>query len=236
MTYNIRYDNPSDPLKWDIRKTAVSALMSNCGIIGVQEGLKHQVDDLESLLPDYKWVGVGRDDGKNQGEFAPIFYSSDFELLTWRTVWLSETPKDTASVGWDAALTRIATIAEFIWRGEKLVVVNAHFDHQGEQSRRESAKLLVKEIEADDSDRLLVMGDFNALPDSECMKSFLGSGLHDQGMSDAASTFRGFDDSADKRIDYVLSRNVKTIKTSVPALKILEMNLSDHLPVILEFE
>ena len=236
MTYNIRYDNPDDPLKWQARKSDVGALMKTCGIVGVQEALQHQVYDLAASLPEHQWIGVGRDDGKNAGEFAPIFYSSDYELITWKTIWLSPTPKDTASVGWDAALTRIATVAEFFSKGEKLLVINAHFDHQGEKARNESAKIILKEIGTHDVHRMLVMGDFNAKPESACNKMFLGSGLNDQGMKKSDSTFRGFDDSADKRIDYVFSKNIKTLQTTVPALKISDMNISDHLPVILEFE
>lgn len=236
MTYNIRYDNPDDPLKWDIRKAPIASLMSKCGIIGVQEALQHQVYDLASKLTDYNWVGVGRDDGKSAGEYCPIFYNSEFQLITWETVWLSETPQDTASVGWDAALTRIATVAEFVWKDERLLVINAHFDHMGEESRTQSASLILQEIQSRSVDNVLLMGDFNALPKSACIRTFTEGGMTDHGAEAGSATYVGFDDSAAKRIDYVFSTGLQAGKTSIPKLKILEMNLSDHLPVIAEFE
>ena len=109
-TYNLRYDNPQDSLNnWQYRKNTVAKLIQfhDFDIFGTQEGLKHQLDYLEAEMPGYTYIGEGRDDGKEAGEYSAIFYKKDlFELLDKGTFWLSE---DTTkpNKGWDAALPRI---------------------------------------------------------------------------------------------------------------------------------
>ena len=118
MSYNIRYDNPGDGVNaWPNRIEKVTALIRkhNPDLIGVQEALHHQLQDLVRLLPDYSYVGVGRDDGKEKGEYTAIlFRNSRFGLLHDSTRWLSETPEVPGSKSWDAAITRIVTKAKFL--------------------------------------------------------------------------------------------------------------------------
>jgi endonuclease/exonuclease/phosphatase family metal-dependent hydrolase len=112
MSFNIRYDNPGDKENaWPNRKEMVAATIRfhKIDIAGLQEALSHQVKDLEKLLPEYGWFGVGRDDGRQAGEFAPVFYRKDrFKILHRSTFWLSETPEKPGKA-WDAALPRIVT-------------------------------------------------------------------------------------------------------------------------------
>ncbi|MGB5555573.1 MAG: endonuclease/exonuclease/phosphatase family protein, partial [Flavobacteriaceae bacterium] len=116
MTYNIKYDNVSDTVNnWNDRKEAMVDQLKkhDPGIIGMQEVLYGQLEYLDESLPDFEYVGVGRDDGKQKGEFSPILYNSKkFALLRSNTFWLSKTPEK-VSVGWDAALERICTYALF---------------------------------------------------------------------------------------------------------------------------
>ena len=112
MSYNIRYDNNWD-LKnsWLIRKNKVIQIFDQYSpsIIGVQEGVLNQVQYIDSCLTNYDYVGVGRDDGKEQGEFCVIYFDTTrYTVSRDSTFWLSEDP-DTISVGWDAALERICT-------------------------------------------------------------------------------------------------------------------------------
>jgi len=114
MSYNIRYDNPADGINaWPHRTDAVAEMSGpryGTDIAGLQEALRHQIDQLQDRLPDYRWVGVGRDDGLDRGEFSPIFYHTDrLQLLATNTFWLSETPDIPRSRSWDAAITRIVT-------------------------------------------------------------------------------------------------------------------------------
>lgn len=168
MTWNIRYNNPDDGVNaWPKRKKWVKQVIQDEApdILGIQEGLKEQVDYLGKGLKDYYWYGKGRDDGKEAGEYSAIFWRKDkFRLKTSGTFWLSETPDKPGSKGWDAACNRLVswvmlTDAE----NKKLIYVfNTHFDHKGKTAKLESAKLLdqkVKEIAREIP--AIVMGDFN---------------------------------------------------------------------------
>ena len=147
MSYNIRYNNPGDGVRaWDRRKEEVAALIRfyEPDVLGLQEVLHGQLLYLEEQLPEYGRVGVGRDDGKQAGEYSPVFYrKNQLELLNHGTFWLSETP-DQPSVGWDASMERIATWGQFRRKnkGDTVWCVNTHFDHRGEQARQESAQLI----------------------------------------------------------------------------------------------
>ena len=177
MTFNIRYDNPNDGLDiWANRQDKVASMVRlyRADIIGMQEAQRNQIDDLAKRLPNYEWFGVGRNDGKDGGEFTPIFYRPDrLELVEQKTFWLSPTPDQTGSRGWDAALPRIATWAMFRDRAEsnseqtEFYVFNTHFDHMGVVARLESAKLLRAKIAEIAGDRpAMLIGDFNCLPSS----------------------------------------------------------------------
>ncbi|MEM8889234.1 MAG: endonuclease/exonuclease/phosphatase family protein, partial [Bacteroidota bacterium] len=141
MTYNLRYDNPNDgENRWDLRKEFLRDQLKffEPDVMGIQEGLKHQLDYLDGELSAYSYIGVGRDDGKEKGEYTAIFYKADkLSLIRQSTFWLSESP-DEISVGWDAALERICTYALFEEKagGAKFYVFNTHFDHRGEKARR----------------------------------------------------------------------------------------------------
>lgn len=168
ISYNIRYHNPADgDQAWPNRKEQVTALLQRYqpDLIGLQEVLKGQLDDLAAELVDFAWVGVGREDGRTRGEYAPIFYRhTRLDLLDSATFWLSETPQQPGSFGWDAACVRIATWARFQDKtsGATFLMVNTHFDHRGEQAQVESARLL-RDFLNDPAQYVpaIITGDFN---------------------------------------------------------------------------
>ncbi len=180
MTFNIRYNTKNDSLNaWPYRKdkAASQVLFHNVQILGVQEALHDQVMDLGQTLTQYKFTGVGRDDGKTKGEYSAIFYdTARLKLLGSSTFWLSLTPEVPGSKSWDAAITRIVTWAKFrdVKTKKVFFVFNTHFDHIGKEARKESAKLLkqkVKDIAG--SDPVIVTGDFNAMPSDDPIKILL---------------------------------------------------------------
>jgi len=177
MTFNIRYNTKNDSLNaWPYRKdnAASQIRFHNVHILGVQEALHEQVMDLSQSLSQYKYIGVGRDDGKTKGEYAAIFYdTSRLKLLGSSTFWLSLTPETPGSRSWDAAITRIVTWAKFtdVRSKKTFFVFNTHFDHIGQEARRESAKLIkqkVKDIAG--VNPVIITGDFNAHPSDEPIK------------------------------------------------------------------
>ncbi len=248
MTYNIRYDNPNDgENRWDLRKgslvTKVDSLSPD--IIGFQEVLQRQLSFLDSALEGYSYYGLGREDGQSKGEFAPIFYRKrNYQVLDTKTMWLSETPHQ-VSVGWDAALERIATIMLFkdLNSGDSLLVLNAHFDHRGSEARSQSASLIVNQLEAfyQKGMPIVIMGDFNAEPKSEPIAIFK-SAYQDAVSKSTVSemgTFNAFNSEAEaqKRIDYMFTANLQL--QSYQCLDLRRPNglvVSDHLPIIIEIK
>lgn len=177
-TFNVRYDNPADGLNnWKYRKDKVAGFIKSqhIDIVGMQEVLHNQLEDLKARLPEYAEVGVGRDDGKTKGEYSPVFFRKDkFELLDSHTFWLSQYPDSIGFIGWDGACTRIATWAKLKDKktGKIFMAVNTHFDHVGTEARKNSALLIIKRIQEIVGNRPSVLtGDFNVSDKSEAYKT-----------------------------------------------------------------
>lgn len=252
MTYNIRYDNPGDGENtWSKRKAFLSDQIAynEPDIFGIQEGLYHQVQYLDSVFVDYAYLGVGRDDGKAKGEFSALFYNKQkLKVIKEGTFWLSETP-DQISVGWDAAMERICTYGLFENKTNKarFWVFNTHFDHIGDVARVKSAILILEKIAEFNTNNLpvIVMGDFNLTPETEPIQ-LLSEVLNDSKQASLAKpfgpsgTFNAFEFSKPvlDRIDYIF-----TSKNQVEVLKYAVLSdskdckyPSDHLPVIVELK
>src|SRR5690606_17146922 len=153
-SFNIRYENTSDSIHgngWKQRLPVICDLIRfhDFEVFGTQEVLHNQLLDMLPGLPGYDYVGVGRDDGKTKGEYAPIFYQKDkFKVLESGNFWLSEIT-DRPNKGWDAALPRICTWVKFedIETGFQFFFFNLHMDHIGVKARENSSRLVLKKIE-----------------------------------------------------------------------------------------
>jgi endonuclease/exonuclease/phosphatase family metal-dependent hydrolase len=253
MTYNIRYDNPGDSLNnWKYRKNnAANAIrFYDADILGTQEVLHNQLLDLKDRLSGYGVVGVGREDGKEKGEYSALWYKKDrFTVLDSGYFWLSETPEVVGSKGWDGACERIASWAKLKDKttGKKLFALNTHFDHIGTIARKESVKLILKKVaELSNGSPVVVTGDFNAEPESSVVKE-LTDATNEKHLIDSraispviygpAWSFHDFGKVplADRTlIDYIFVRNgVKVLKYGVLAEMKDSIFLSDHAPVFI---
>lgn len=169
MTFNIRYGTANDgENRWELRRDLLFQVIRDQkpDVIGFQEALRPQVDELRAALVDFDWIGVGRDDGKDAGEFAPIFYRRKrFKPLEFGTFWFSKTPEVVASKSWGNNVTRICTWAQFQdtqANSETFYVFNVHLDHESAESRKQSVKLLMEKVLTRKSkDPNIVLGDFN---------------------------------------------------------------------------
>ncbi len=169
MTFNIRYGTADDGKdNWVNRKEQVWNLIDryDCDVVGLQEALRFQIDEIRKALPRYDEIGVGRDDGKTRGEYSGILYRTDrLQLMDSGTFWLSDTPEVVASTSWGNRITRICTWGRFLHKpsGKTFYHFNTHFDHQSQPSREKSAVLLAKRIaDRRHPDPVVVTGDFNA--------------------------------------------------------------------------
>jgi endonuclease/exonuclease/phosphatase family metal-dependent hydrolase len=249
MTYNIRLDTKADGVNvWNSRKEKVLEVIqkNKPDILGVQEALHNQMMDLQMGMPDYAFVGVGRDDGKEKGEYSAIFYRKNkFEMVKQSTFWLSETPDRPGSKSWDAAITRIVTLAVLkeIASSKSFMMLNTHFDHIGQQARLNSAifiKGLIKGgANPDSSMPVIISGDFNSTPKEppyQNMINNVGIQLTDSRAADSKTgTFCGFEINAIecKTIDFIFhSTHWKTDSYRVIQDHDGKYYPSDHLPVL----
>ena len=177
-TFNIRMDNPADGRNsWPHRKDIASDYIrhNDIDVVGMQEVLHHQLNDFKERLPEYDYVGIAREDGKTQGEYAPIFYKKErFEVLDSNTFWLSQYPDSVGFIGWDGACTRIATWAKLQDKksGKIFMAVNTHFDHVGTLARKNAALLIIERIKEIAGDfPAFLTGDFNVTKKSEAYRT-----------------------------------------------------------------
>ena len=180
MSYNIRLSSgtiEADSIyHWEHRKQASLELMhqEQPTVFGLQEACPDQMDYMVENLPEYGYIGVGRDDGTRKGEFMSIFYKKDeVELIDGGTFWLSQTP-DQVTKGWDAACFRTCTwtILKKKDTGKKFVYLNTHLDHKGQEARKESIKLIVAKAEELTGGKLpvFITADFNSPTTNEIFK------------------------------------------------------------------
>lgn len=244
-TFNARYDEPDDEYPWDDRRSGVFEFLSDLepDLIGCQEALAHQYDDLrEGVADGYEFHGVGRQDGNREGEFVPVGWRRErFERLDTGAFWLSETPGE-PSVGWDAALPRVTTWVLLRDRitGECVRFFNTHLDHRGERARLESARLLARRLRdrLADGETVVLTGDCNCTAGSPPYRTLTAGPMADarrvaDDVLGPAGTFHGFTDGIGDRIDYVFvpaSLAVASYRT-VPRVR---PPRSDHLPVVVE--
>lgn len=183
-SYNIRYDNPRDSGNlWEKRAPIVADLIRfhDFDLLGTQEGLLNQLDDISEALPQLARYGRGRDDGKTKGEHSAIYYKKDkFRVINKGDFWLSETP-DTPGLGWDATCcNRICSWLHLqdIKSKKQFYVFNAHFDHQGVKAREESSKLILQKIQEIAGNKAVIfMGDLNGSHQSEWYQRIANSNL-----------------------------------------------------------
>jgi len=249
MTYNIRYDNPGDGVNnWDNRKKDVVELIGKYTpvIFCIQEGLQNQVRYIDSCFENYSYIGVGREDGHQKGEYSAIFYDTTmFSVLNNSTFWLSKT-SDTVSVSWDAALERICTFSLFLQNetGKQFWVFNTHFDHIGKSARKHSAKLIKNKItELNNQDLPVILtGDLNTKPGSRPIRILEKKLQRADQISEAkprgpSGTFTGFESGSlpGEHIDYIFVSNFLVSNyTHISDKKKDNLFISDHLPVLVE--
>jgi len=249
LTYNIKLDYPKDgENSWTNRKSFMVRQLQfyEPDIFGVQEAMPNQMKDLDSLLNDYNFVGVGRDDGNNQGEYSAIFYKSDqFKVLNTSTFWLSETPGK-VSIGWDAVCNRVCSYALFENKNtnKQFYVFNTHFDHIGVEARKNSAVLIIQKIKEINTEMypVILMGDFNMQENHESIQ-YISKYLKDSksvselGQFGPSGTFNGFifNEPVTERIDFIfVSSEIKVEKYAVLSDSEDCRYPSDHLPVLIK--
>ena len=251
-TFNLRMDTPSDGENaWFHRKDMVNDLIRFYGfdLFGTQEGFTHQLNDI-LRLSDYRFIGVGRDDGKDAGEHCAIFYRSDrFKVLDQGDFWLSETP-DVPSKGWDGTCcNRICTWGKFedLKNHKQFYFFNVHYEYEGDVARRESSNLMISRIKSIAGNQpVFLTGDFNAFPTEEPIRILNDSGfLNDsykitkEAPFGPVCTYHGYDSTikTEERLDYIwVTDSIQIDKYGVLTNTLYGHTPSDHFPVMVVAE
>lgn len=252
MCFNVRFGTAQDGANaWPKRRKLVfdTIRQADPDLLGAQEVLKFQADELRDALPGYTFVGVGRDDGKEAGEFSPVFYRTDrFEQLAHGQFWLSTTPEKPGSRTWDSAIPRLVTWVRLRDRAHperEFIFANTHWDHAGEVARLESAKLMRTRItEMRDGSEVILCGDLNCTEDDEPYAILVGRGddvlqltdtyrsAHPERLTDEA-TFHGFKGTeSGSRIDFIFhTPGMHTIEAKIIRRQEGGRHPSDHYPI-----
>jgi endonuclease/exonuclease/phosphatase family metal-dependent hydrolase len=248
MSFNIRYGTAADGAnEWTRRRHLTFDVIRDHAphVLGIQEALRFQLDEIRAELPAYGSVGVGRDDGIERGEYSAILYDNTrIEVLDSGTFWLSDSPGVPGSMSWGNRITRIVTWARFRDRSDSgtFYVFNTHWDHESQPSRERSAALLLDRIRARASpDPVIVTGDFNAGEDNAAFGALLADetvrlydtfrAIHpDARETGTFNAFRG--DRSGPKIDAVLaSPGFRTLAAGIVLSSENGVYPSDHYPV-----
>jgi endonuclease/exonuclease/phosphatase family metal-dependent hydrolase len=250
ISFNIRLDHEGDGInQWKHRIPLVQSYLEEKkpAIIGMQEVLPNQLDDLKNIMEGYNFVAAGREDGINKGEACPVFF--DKELLSLKDsghFWLSETPEDPGSMSWGTHYPRIVTWTKLKIKenGKTLFFFNTHFSHISEEARIKSAEMLLQEIKRIAGvEPVILTGDFNTPAESGPYNTIINSAdenfrlLNAEEIAETKNhgniTYNAFDPGYEgTRIDFIfVSESLKVKEHTVDEIKQDSLFISDHFPV-----
>jgi endonuclease/exonuclease/phosphatase family metal-dependent hydrolase len=255
VTYNLRFASATPPNAWPDRRPLMRDLIQKISpdVMGTQEGLAHQLKDIAEDMPGYSWVGVGRDDGQDRGEFMAVFYrKARLQPLTTNYYWLSDTPEVPGSSTWGNQNRRMVTTLKFrdLQTRQEFYLLDTHFDHQIQMAREKSADLVRQRVTALNTTLpVLLIGDFNATAgQNKAYHSLVDDGFfvdtwkiarerHGEGLA-SFNGFKGIQTNS-VRIDWILGRGKMTVDSeTIDTFSRDGKFPSDHFPVIarLRFE
>ncbi|GAB3928399.1 endonuclease [Microlunatus endophyticus] len=255
VSYNLRFASENDPQPWSRRRGPQVELIDSLApdVLGVEEGLDHQLADLMAGLDDhYRLIAEHRRDGGPEENSAIIYNGSVVELIKVEHQWLSDTPDAPGSITWGSSLPRMYSLATFrrIADDVEFFVISTHFDHELEIAQINSARQLRNRISALDPERgLVLMGDFNCGEDSEPYAILTGRSQDGAGLRDAyltaadrgprLGTFNNYaaPDPDGIRIDWILINDRMAARSSMIVDQAPGGQYpSDHLPVLAEID
>lgn len=242
MTYNLRYSAAADGEDaWPKRKDALLSLIKkqDPDVLGVQEALADQIDELKKALPNHEIVGVGRDDGIRKGEFSAIFTrQSKLGLRNGGTRWISDDPLKPGTLAFDAKITRVFSWGEFFTpSGQRVLLMNCHLDHQSTKARLLGGQQMRAFADEHPGIPAIITGDFNSPSNDEPIKALVAGGRFTESMP-ATGPFGTFNAFKPAQVDGDMIDHILTS----PDLEVSDVTIdrtlynghtpSDHFPVI----
>lgn len=250
MTFNLRFASPTPPNSWPQRRPVMKECIrqTQADVIGTQEGVYYQLRDMAGDLPEYEWIGLGREGG-SRGEFMAVFFRKDrLEPLEYDHFWLSDTPMLMGSRTWGPKLPRMVTWVRFrdlATRGE-FYFINTHFDHQVQEAREKSAVLVRQRVEElKTALPVILVGDFNAAAEkNKAYQTLVEGGFFadtwltaKENRGPRIATFHNYKGAVPDgdRIDWILTRGpITAVSTEIVTFNRDGQYPSDHFPVLAE--
>ena len=246
MTFNIRYGTADDgENSWQYRKENLfnEIRKLNPDLLGLQEALAFQINEILEAVPEYSFAGVGRDDGKQAGEYSCILYKKNqFRLDTTETFWFSNTPNVPGSNDWGNSITRICTWIKVTDKlaGKSFYHYNIHIDHLSQPSREKSTEFLIDKISKENNFKnVIITGDFNCGDENPAVQTITSTGLIDtyrilHPKNPNEGTFNDFKGiMTGEKIDFIfVSKDFNTVDSEIIRTNVNGKYLSDHFPVM----
>ena len=258
MTFNIRYGTADDgENRWEKRREFLFDVLRDHrpDVVGLQEVLRFQADEIHQALSGYAEVGVAAVPDSKKSEHTLVLYrKARFRLAEGGTFWFSDTPEVPASKGWGNTQPRICTWARLIEKtsGRAFCLFNLHIDHISQPSRDRSAEYVSKRIrERSRLDPVVLTGDFNAGEDNPAIRYLKGElpprggkeewwppalvdtfrVLHPEAVD--VGTFHGFKGTTKgAKIDFIFAQpGVRVLKAEILRVQRNGRYPSDHFPV-----
>lgn len=248
MSYNLRFASSDSPNAWSVRRPLMRDVIQQAApdVIGTQEGLYGQLQDLAADLPDYEWIGLGRKGGSRDEFMAVFFRRARLEPLAYDHFWLSDAPEVIGSNTWGTKHPRMVTWVKFRDRQtqQEFFLWNTHFDNDLQTAREKSATLLRARVAALATTLPVILtGDFNAAGGrNQAHQILTGDGFFADTWATAKerkgedlNTSNGFKAIRRNgvRIDWILTRGEFTVESA--AIETFSRDgqfPSDHFPVV----
>jgi endonuclease/exonuclease/phosphatase family metal-dependent hydrolase len=243
ISFNIRYGTAEDgDNSWENRKQILFDLLmkEKADVIGLQEALRSQLDEIKSIFPFYAELGVGREDGKTEGEYSAIlFLKNKFVIEDTGYFWFSDKPDEPGSKTWGNNVTRICTWVLLKDKAAKndFYFYNLHLDHESQNSREKSVDQLLRHIQGKKYP-VIITGDFNAGEDNTAIKNILSAGLTDSFRKlhpdeKEVNTYHAFKGTVEgDKIDFIFcSKEIKIYKSEILRTNKEGKYPSDHFPI-----
>ncbi|WP_336868978.1 endonuclease/exonuclease/phosphatase family protein [Sphingomonas sanguinis] len=243
MTFNVRYASDEGAQRWAVRRPVMVELIRRAApdVVGTQELLQRQGDDIVAALPGYRWFGRDRRGG-HADEHMGIFYRTDrLTLIDQGDFWLSDTPEVVGSQSWGTDLPRLASWAVFETREAKphrFLFVDTHLPHRDQdgEARDKAARLILSRLpDLAKGLPLVLAGDMNARPDTAAYRTFAGALTDAWGSAKRREgpvlTFHDFTGTPDRRIDYLFLRGFKADTVTTDTYHQGKVYPSDHFPI-----
>ena len=215
-------------------------------VIAFQEVTVDSLELMKRMLPEYVFFGSFREESFDGEGLFTAFRKKKYALMTGDVFWCSLTPYLPGSrFANQSEYPRICICTKLrdLKTHKTIRFINVHLDNESDEARKLGLDCIFNYIathNAADKQPTMILGDFNAVPESETMGAvFAKDWLVDATASIKETTFHDFGKVDNEKIDYIfMTKDLSGYIVNVQLWKD-EQNgiyLSDHYPICVELK